>query len=715
MDWQWVQDLFHEIRELPPESRAARLDEAAAEDPALRAEVESLLAADVVSGVFDSLVHRFGSVVASPTAGEGARIGPYRLLRVIGQGGMGTVYLAERADGQFERKVALKLGRFGMLDGALVHRFLNERQILARLDHPHIAHLYDGGISESIPGLPGEARPWFAMEFVEGVPIDAYCREKDLSVDDRLRLFCDVCAAVQFAHQNLVVHRDLKPSNILVDFGGVVKLLDFGISKLMAGADEGESAQTRTEARVMTPDYASPEQVLGGRITTATDVYALGIILYELLTERRPYDVGTLTASEIARVICEQPPPRPSAVVRGDDRLRRRLSGDLDTIVLRALQKDPERRYPYAAQLLEDIRRHLDGLPVQARPDRLGYRAYKFVRRHRLGVAAAALVVLSLATGVVGIAWQARIAARERDQAQLEAAKSEEVAGFLEDLFNASDPYMPRETDRPDTLRVRDFLRRGSERIRMELRDQPAVRARMLNVAGNAYRSLGLLDDALELVHEALAIRHTPGVATERDLAESLHSLALIQSDVGAYDSARTHFDQSIAILRQQPEAPDRTLAATLVDYGILLREMEEMPAAEAALREALAIQKRIVGREHLDVANTLSALGSMFVLLAQPDSAARYIDEALQIRRRLLGESHPLVSGSLLASGILYRDRGELDRADPLLREALRIRQTTLGERHLETATALYELAFLLREQRRFDEAIDAFNSVLG
>jgi eukaryotic-like serine/threonine-protein kinase len=374
----------------------------------------------------------------------GARIGPYRLVKELGRGGMGTVYLAARSDDAFQKRVALKVLKRGMDTDAIVRRFRNERQILASLDHPYISGLLDGGTTPD--GLP-----YFAMEFVEGQPIDQYSEARHLDTTARLEMFMKICAAVQYAHQNLIIHRDIKPANVLVTAGGTPKLLDFGIAKLLNPDLGGQTyAATADGSPLMTPEYASPEQVRGEVVTTATDVYSLGVLLYELLTGRRPYQLTSRTPAEIARVVCHSVPERPSTAVTrtgsgtthseamtaaadaaptpaagsarpriaDPQRLRRRLAGDLDNIVLKALSKEPARRYASVDQFSEDIRRHLSGLPVTARKDTFGYRAAKFVGRNRTGVAAGAVVLVALIAGIVGTSWQARNARRERARAE---------------------------------------------------------------------------------------------------------------------------------------------------------------------------------------------------------------------------------------------------------------------------------------------------------
>ena len=383
---------------------------------------------------------------------EGQVIGPYKLIRKIGQGGMGAVYLASRDDDEYKKRVAIKLVKRGMDSEEVLNRFRHERQILASLDHPNIARLLDGGTTED--GLP-----YFVMEYIEGTPVDTYCDERRLSINERLNLFRKVCSAISYAHQNLVVHRDIKPGNILVTSNGEPKLLDFGIAKLLNPELYAQTILTTAlSTRLMTPDYASPEQVRGRKITTATDIYSLGVVLYELLTGHRPYRIKSYTQEEIERIICRETIEKPSTainrVVTGKDgaqqtaitpeivsetregqpeKLRKRLAGDLDNIVLMAMRKEPERRYVSAEQFSEDIRRHLEGLPVIARKDTFAYRASKFIRRNKIGVAAAAAFLILAVTATALIINQSIRASRERDKAQ-------QVSRFLVELFNVSDP-----------------------------------------------------------------------------------------------------------------------------------------------------------------------------------------------------------------------------------------------------------------------------------
>lgn len=500
--WNRLESLFFQALELPPAARAAFLDQACDGDTEVRREIDAVLAAHDTPNVDQLLTPRPPSEL--PTrALTGVRVGAYELDALIGRGGMGEVYRAHRADAQYEQEVAIKLMRPGLDTDELLRRFRTERQILARLQHPNIATLLDGGVTE-------RGQPYLVMQYVDGVPITRYANERALDLAARLRLFATVCDAVQFAHTNLIVHRDLKPSNILVTASGDVRLLDFGIAKLL---DEHARDSTTGELLLLTPEHAAPEQFLGDAITTATDVYALGVLLYELLTGFRPFQF--VPAIELHRAVCERAPTPPSAAAAADrapaERARgngtanrpavdrKALVGDLDCIVLEALRKEPQRRYPSAAALADDVRRYLSGFPVDARPDTFGYIAGRFLRRHRVGVAtSAALAAALVALAVVSLRFalttreQARMIARERDVAV-------RVSAFLEDLFKAPDPFAIVAVRR-DTMRIRDFLAEGTDKVRSRLGGQPIVQAQLLTVLGRAHMNLGLLESAEPLL-----------------------------------------------------------------------------------------------------------------------------------------------------------------------------------------------------------------------
>jgi serine/threonine-protein kinase len=515
------------------------------------------------------------------------RAGAYRLVEHIASGGMGVVYRAERDDGQVRHQAAVKILRRGLDAEDQVRRFASERQILASLDHPNIARLIDAGVTDDM-------RPYVVMEYVDGQQIDAYCDERRLSVKQRVALIRDVAMAVDYAHRNLVVHRDLKPSNIFVTDDGQVKLLDFGIAKLLDADPEGATAVTVPGVRLMTPGYASPEQITGAHVTTSTDVYVLGLLLYELLTGTRAQETDGRSLPDIEELVVRGAPRRPSEVVaslpatlavttsgppataiaqaRGTTpgRLRRLLRGDLDRIVGMALRKEPDRRYPSAQAFADDLNRYLDGKPVQARADSAAYRVGKFVRRRWPAVAAAGLFVALLVAYAVTMTIQSRQIRAERDRAQAAQAKAEEVTSFLVRMFQASDPGETR----GDTVTARELLATGVERVGA-LDSQPAVQGQLLDVMGRVYQSLGRFDDARSLLERALRVRRGAFGESHRDVGDAWTHLGELSSMQGRYADAESQLRTALAIHeglngKESPEfATDlHLLGAVLVDKG---------------------------------------------------------------------------------------------------------------------------------------------------
>jgi serine/threonine-protein kinase len=525
--WREVDRLFEGALDLPEQDRSPFLDRGCGADRSLRAEVERLLVADVGQGG-EFLERPLIELLELDGEREGeTRLGPYRLLEALQSGGMGTVYAATRDDDQYNRRVAIKVLRAGLADGEAAHRFRFERQILARLEHPHIARLYDGGETS-------DGRPYLVMELIEGQQLDVYCDRNRLTLEARLGLFRKVCGAVQHAHQSLLVHRDLKPSNILVGADGEPKLLDFGIAKqLEPSASARADDLTRTGVRVMTPSYASPEQVRGEAITTASDVYSLGVLLYELVSGTGPYPIAGLPLHEIEDAICERPPERPSrafdpgapngeeiAHARGlaPRALRRRLQGDLDNIVLMALRKEPHRRYPSAASLAEDVQRHLRDLPVAARPDTVTYRLRKLARRRRETLAAAALLLL-LATG-----FGAHLRTQSRRQ-EAERDKAESALSFLVETFTAANPY----ENGGEHPTAQDLLDRGAARAATELANQPRVQAALLDAFGRVNAGLARPALARAQLERALELRRKSYGPGSTEVAETLEHLARVR------------------------------------------------------------------------------------------------------------------------------------------------------------------------------------------
>ena len=713
--WRRIETLLHEALSRPAQERGAFLDEACGDDAALRSELESLIEADEAAGSFLALPILEESTVADQ------RIGPYRLVRKLGEGGMSVVYMAQRDDEEYERLVALKLIRVGMDSEDQLRRFRVERQVLAQLVHPNIARLYDGGTT-------GEGLPYFAMELVEGEPIDVYCDRLRLGVRSRLELFIQVCSAVRAAHQNLVVHRDIKPSNILVTAEGVPKLLDFGIAKLLDPRwDSAGHEATVKWLRVMTPSYASPEQVRGEAITTASDVYSLGVLLYGLLTGDLPHRFEDRTPSQVERQLAEEEPTRASVAVadkavaaarRGvsTGELVRQLVGDLDNVVAKALHKDPAQRYGSAEQLAEDLRRHLAGLTVTAHPDSFGYRARKFLRRHRAPVAVTAAFVAVVVCAAVLLALQSTRIARERDLAQQERDKARQIAAFTQDVFTFSDPFAVPGSGPPpgETLLARDVLEHAAERIARELEDQPEIQAALRNTIGSVYASLALYDEARKHLNAALAARRELHGREHPSVAESLHQLAMVIHDQGEYQAAEPLLREALRIRRTTLGEEHQDCAMSLRGLAVARHSQGDYESSETLYRQALELQRRLLAPDHDELVTTLNGLAILLHDRGDLDDAEALYRETLDLRRKSLGEEHPLVAESYNNLGILIGQQGRFDQSEPLLRRALSLYRKALGEKHPEVARILANLGSLLSEQGRYADAEAAYSKAL-
>ena len=694
-NWRRVRALFDELADTPPAQWQERLQALAPGEDALHADVLALLAADrgrslgtdLAAQAPDLLDDLAGRSAQADLAGR--RVGPFRLLREIGRGGMGTVWLAERADGQFAQQVAIKLIRSGWDAADGQARFRAERQILAGLTHPNIARLIDGGVD-------GEDRPWLALEYVDGVDLRTYCERAGLGVAARLRLFLIVCAAVAHAHARLIVHRDLKPSNLLVTPAGEVKLLDFGIAKLIDGADAGVSA-----ARVFTPEYAAPEQVRGEPVTTAVDVHALGLLLYELLTGRRPYRLERSTPAAYERAILDQEPARPSqAVLQADGdtgapvspRLHRALRGDLDAIVLKALRKDPAHRYASVAELAADLEHHLAGRPVTARRGGWRYRAGRFVRRHALAAGLAAAAVLALAAGLTAALWQAAEARAQRDLARSESGKAEQTIQFLLDIFRSADPALTRGRK----VTAEELLQRGVERIDRHRLDDAAMRYGLLVAMGEAYLGIGDLGRAYPLFERALALQRE---ALPEDTLKRVRALVLMGRSRGGGDDlalAGRHLDEAAALL--PPEAADGELAADLlVSRGINRLALGDAAGAIDDMARGVALFGATRGPGDSQTASAAITLSWAYDEQDRVADARAVLTPVVAALRAAPDENPARLADALDALANTYTAASEAGEAVALRREALAITRRLYGDAHGYVQIRLNNLAFSL------------------
>ena len=706
--WARVKELFEAAVELDSNQRAAFLDKECGGDESLRVEIESLLKSDELTGDF---IEEPAFAIPGdlfPDNGEepfvGRHFGAYQVIREIGRGGLGAVYLAARADDEYRKQVAIKVIRRGLDTDDIIRRFRNERQILAQLDHPNIARLIDGGTTDD--GLP-----YFVMEYVNGEPINAYCDANALPTTERLTLFRKVCAAVTYAHQNLVIHRDLKPSNILVTQSGEPKLLDFGIAKLLGTGDE-LFTQTIPALRVMTPEYASPEQVKGEKIMTTSDVYSLGVLLYELLTGQRPYRLKTRTPEEIARAITEQEPERPSTAVthagsspQSAIRNPKFLRGDLDNIVLMAMRKEPARRYSSVGQFSEDIRRHLTGLPVVARKDTVAYRTSKFVNRHRIGVAAASLVLLSLLGGIVATLIQVRTAHRER-------AKAEAISGFLQKTLNASNP----DINLSSQPTVKDLLDDASKRLATEeLSDQPEVKAELQRIIGASYFSLGQY--VLAEQNLAAALEAQLRIYGEDD-PETLKTLVLRASlwggATGNYAKADKFYREKLSLLRSEQRkgtiSPDYLIMA-LSGYALLQRAQGDSKEAETLLREAAALRSQAYPELKNNPDDALLALTKTDQ--GKFDEAIKTVRERIAAIRQTRDET-PELSANLTGLGSFLIEKGEFAEAEENLRAAETIYRKVYSAANMQLGDNLRLQAQAFLSLRQYAEAEGKINATL-
>jgi len=689
--WATLRRLLDEALDLPAAERDTWVDRLGGEDAEFKPRLRALLAhADgtAVERLLQTLPKiETGAFAGRPSAerddlGEsGQHIGPYRLLRQIGEGGMASVWLAERSDLLQGRQVALKLPHGAWRRAAWAARLAREREILATLEHPHIARLYDAGVA-------ADGQPYLALEYIEGQRIDVHCRERGLDVRQRLGLFMQVAHAVAHAHSRLVVHRDLKPSNILVTADGQVRLLDFGIAKLLEQGLAQETELTLETGRALTPDYAAPEQIRGEPIGTAADIYSLGVVLFELLTGERPYKLRHDSRAALEDAILKAEPPRPSDAV-ADLRVRRLLRGDLDAIVLKTLKKAPAERWSSAAALVDDLDRWLNNQPVLARPDSSWYRAHKFLRRNRFAVAAGASIVIAIAGGAGFAFWQMQEARAQRDAARIEAKRADRIATLLEELFSTADPQKTKARDPT----VREVLERGATRVRRELKDEPLLQARMLRTVGDVYTTLGVFAEATPTLEDALRLARDQGPSGQTEMVRGLVALGRLKRQVDDLGGAEAALRAAVSIQEQAGGEMAADLGSTLNQLALVLRHKDPEQALRLYQR-SLAATDATRGRDSGEAGVVLANIGSLQLRTGRYEEARRSFEQSLPLVSKHHGESDPRVSGILGNLAIVERELGNLERAVELHQRDLEHSSHALGAEHPAVGTIWLNLA---------------------
>ena len=693
--WQRIQTIFHDAADLSPSERAAFVRMHCDGDDALAAEILGMLRHDAADGsVLDQNVAMAANGVLAGSDAVASQFGPYRIVRVLGEGGMGIVYLAERTD--LHTRVAIKVLRDAWLSPARRERFAAEQRTLAQLNHPWIARFYDASV------LP-DGTPYFVMEYIEGIPLTEYCADKKCTIEQRLQLFRQICEAVQHAHSHAVIHRDLKPSNILVKEDGSVRLLDFGIARQIESLGV-EVDQTITGLRLMTPAYASPEQVRGDRIGISTDVYSLGVILYELLAGAHPFDLSNLTPAEAASIIATHDPGKPSAAVRrsaaphsGAAALSRSAWADLDVLCVTAMHKDPQRRYRSVEALIRDVDHYLRAEPLEARPESRRYRAGKFVQRHRraaAGIAAAVVLMIAMATF-----FMLRLA-RARDAAIAQAARVQRIQGFMTSLFQGGDPSAGPDNN----LRVVTMVDRGLQQAQ-SLNADPEVQAELYETLGGLYEKLGKLDEANLLLNKALDLHRSLYGADSTQAGETLVALGALRDDQAQLPEAERLVREGLAIEERHLPSGHPTVVKATTALGKVLEDRGSYAAAIATLNDAVKTQPRDAPPTP-EFAAALYELANCQFYAGHYDTAEALNQRLLPIDRQLYGDRHPRVADVLVNLGAIRHDLGHYPEAEPFERQALEIVQRWYGNDHPETASDLTMLARTLVFEGRYDEA---------
>lgn len=713
-NWEQVKDIFASALEIDTSERDTFIIDRCGQDTLLRMEVQSWLASYAESEAFiETPAFSHHEITSNGKPAIGRQFGSYRVIREIGHGGMGAVFLAERDDGEFSQRVAIKIIRQAIAESELINRFKRERQILATLNHPNIAKLLDGGVSPD--GLP-----FLAMEFVEGEPITVFCDQNRLNLNARLVLFLKVCSAVAYAHRNLIVHRDLKPSNILVTVEGEPKLLDFGLAKLVDDNLSSDIKQTQTAFRALTPAYASPEQLKNETITTASDIYSLGVVLYEVLTNERPFHFEGKSLDEIIRTVAESEPRLPSAKSANDQSQRdTQLKGDLDNIVLMALRKEPERRYQSVEALAQDVERYLIGMPVAARASTLKYRASKFVTRHKAGVLAGTLVFLSLVAGIVASLWQARIAQKENE-------KAVKINAFLEKTLKFSNPITSnlRKAGRETT--VNEVLDEAARRLDSgEFDAFPEVKVELERTVANAYFGQGRYVPARKYMNQhVLLLKELYGENDPRMIYGSLLWAGLL-FDKNEFDEAEGIYRKYLPLLKAEYQRGDidaRIYAEAVNNFAYLRRTQGDSGEAESLFRQTLEIIPLLSGDERTDVATTRSTLASTIADQGRFDEALETARQAVNEFRERNETNTPNYGFSLTVYGGFLTEKGQfvdadssLNEAETIFRDYLSYTNLWIGDNSRNQAVSLYGQGEFAKAIAKADEALKIYEENFG
>jgi eukaryotic-like serine/threonine-protein kinase len=694
-DWSNVERVLATIIDLPKNERTARIVQLCRDNPELRAEVESLLAAHESADSFMEAAPQITPGQDSEFSMAGKHLGPYLLLERIGSGGMGTVYRAERIDGRFQKQVAIKVVPAALHSKELLRRFTSEQNILASLEHPTIARLLDAGVSP-------EGIPYFVMEHVDGVPLDDFLKANQLTVFERLKLFQVICSAVQYAHQHLIVHRDLKPANILVTGDRAPRLLDFGIAKIVDPWSLGAMDATRSLLHPMTPSYASPEQVRGETLTTATDIYSLGVILFEMLAGRMPYKIGN-NLQEIARTI-QQEDAEPLGTVN------RAFRGDIETIVAKALDKEKSRRYSSAADLAADIQRFLQHEPINARRPTPIYQLQKFTARHKAVVGGVTAVFFVLIVGIAATAWEAKRARQAEHSAVRERDQANRVTELMTSMFRVSDPSEAR----GNSVTAREILDKASKDIDGGLTSDPRLQAQMMHVMGTVYEGLGLYSRAESLFSRATEIRSHILGKENPDTLTSRRMLAWTLREEGHYPESEKLHRETLEIQRRVLGLENPDTLASMHMLAWTLREEGQSSEAEKMLRQALELQRKVLGPENKDTLQSQQMLAWTLRDEGENSETEKLLRDALRIQTRVLGPEDPDTLASMHMLGWTLREEGLYAESEKFHRETLNIRRRILGPEHPDTLASMNQLAGTLLQEGKYADAGDMLREIL-